>query len=248
MKSSSTPNQSYLSTAYNFNNYASNYQQSEVLVENLKKHNVKTVALFTDNSGMRQQFEVVKDYMKNHSDIKIVFEEFFNPGEKDYKASIIKAADKNPDMYLYSGYNPSTYIFIKQLKEITGNSNVTTIDMFFDMAPKDRDIIEGLWYVDSNLNGTEEFQSKLLTKREIISQSCTGNTAANLEIIVTAYENAFVKEGESVPSNDAVRDWIFANIKDFDTVGGVVSVVRDGLFDKKPSIKKMINRVPVNID
>jgi branched-chain amino acid transport system substrate-binding protein len=234
---------------YNFNNYASNYQQAEVLVETLKKHNVKTVALFTDNSGMRHQFEFVKDYMKNHSDIEIVFEEFFNPGEKDYKAAIIKASAKNTDMYLYSGYNPSTYIFMKQLKEITGkNNNVTTIDMFFDMAVKDRDIIEGLWYVDSNLNGTKEFQDRLLKEKGLVSQSCTGNTAANLEIIVNAYENALVSEGETIPSNDAVRDWIFANVKDFDTVGGRVSVVREGLLDKKPSIKKMINREPVVVE
>ena len=234
---------------YNFNNYASNFRQAEVLVEKLKKEDVKTVALFTDNSGMRQQYEVVKDYMHQNSDIEIVFEEFFNPGEKDYKASIIKAADKKPDMYLFSGYNPSTYIFMKQLKEITGrNDNVTTIDMFFDMALEHRDIIEGLWYVDSNLNGTEEFEDRLLKEKGIVSQSCTGNTAANLEIIVAAYENAQVDEGEIIPSNDAVRSWIFNNVKNFVTVGGKVTVVREGLFDKKPSIKKMVNRKPVIVE
>ena len=234
---------------YNFNNYASNPWQAEVLVEKLKKDGVKTVALFTDNSGMRQQYEVVKEYMKNNSDIEIVFEEFFNPGERDYKASIIKASAQNPDMYLYSGYNPSTYIFMKQLKEITGkNDNVTTIDMFFDMAVNHRDIIEGLWYVDSNLNGTPEFEERLLQEKGLVSQSCTGNTAANLEIIVAAYENAEVKEGEKIPSNDAVRTWIFDNVKDFNTVSGKVTVVREGLFDKKPSIKKMVNRKPVVVE
>lgn len=234
---------------YNFNNYASNYKQSKALVETLKKKGVKTVALITDNSGMRQQYEEVKDYMKKNSDIEIVFEEFFNPGEMDYKAAIIKASDKNPDMYLYSGYNPSTYIFMKQLKEITGkNDNVTTIDMFFDMAVKDRDIIEGLWYVDSNLNGTKEFQDKLLKEKGLVSQSCTGNTVANLQIIVDAYENAPLAEGEVIPSNDAVRQWIFDNVKDFDTYGGKVTVVREGLFNKSPTIKKMINREPVDVE
>lgn len=233
---------------YNFNNYASNYEQAKAMVETLKKRGVKTVALITDNSGMRQQYEEVKDYMAKNSDIQVVFEEFFNPGEKDYKAAIIKAADKNPDMYLYSGYNPSTYIFMKQLKEITGkNDNVTTIDMFFDMAVKDRDIIEGLWYVDSNLNGTKEFQDKLLKEKGLVSQSCTGNTAANLQIIIAAYENAPVQEGETIPSNDAVRQWIFDNVKDFNTYGGKVTVVREGLFNKAPSIKKMINREPVEV-
>ena len=233
---------------YNFNNYASNYEQSKIMVETLKKHGIKTVALFTDNSGMRQQYEEVKNYMKNNSDIKIVFEEFFNPGEKDYKAAIIKASAKKPDMYLYSGYNPSTYIFMKQLGEITGkNDNVTTIDMFFDMAPKHRDIIEGLWYVDSNLNGTKEFQDKLLKEKGLVSQSCTGNTVANLQIIVAAYENAPLQEGETIPSNEAVRNWIFENVKNFETYGGEVTVVREGLFDKQPSVKMMLNREPVEV-
>ena len=231
---------------YNFNNYVSNPREAKAMVETLKKHGVKTVALITDNSGMRQQYEVVKDYMAKNSDIKVVFEEFFNPGETDYKAAIIKASEKKPDMYLYSGYNPSIYIFMKQLKEITGkNDNVTTIDMFFDMAPKDRDIVEGLWYVDSNLNGTPEFQKRLLDEKGVVSQSCTGNVAGNLQIIVAAYENAELKEGETIPSNEAVRQWIFDNIHDYETVGGAVTVVREGLFDKAPSIKKMVNREAV---
>lgn len=233
---------------YNFNNYASNFEQSKAMVETLKKKGVKSVALFTDNSGMRQQYEEVKDYINKNSDIKIVFEEFFNPGEKDYKAAIIKASNKKPDMYLYSGYNPSTFIFMKQLREITGkNDNVTCIDMFFDMAVKDRDIIEGLWYVDSNLNGTKEFQDKLLKETGLVSQSCTGNTVSNLQIIVAAYENAPIADGETIPNNEAVRQWIFDNVKNFDTYGGKVTVVRDGLFNKKPSIKKMINREPVEV-
>ena len=233
---------------YNFNNYASNYEQAKAMVETLKQHDVKTVALFTDNSGMRQQYEEVKDYMVKNSDIQIVFEEFFNPGEKDYKAAIIKASSKNPDMYLYSGYNPSTYIFMKQLKEITGkNDNVTTIDMFFDLPIQYRDAVEGLWYVDSNLNGTKKFQDKLLKEKGLVSQSCTGNTVSNLQIIVAAYENAPVAEGEKIPSNEAVRAWIFDNVKNFDTYGGKVTVVREGLFDKLPSIKMMINREPVDV-
>ena len=233
---------------YNFNAHASNRQQAKMLVEMLKEQNIKTVALITDNSGMRLQYEEVKNYMAKNSDIQIVFEEFFNPGEKDYKAAIIKAAEKNPDIYLYSGYNPSTYIFMKQLKEITGGNNVTTIDMFGGMPVKDRDIIEGLWYVDSNSDGTDEFKKKLQAEKGIISQSCTGDSASNLQIIVAAYENAAVSEGEKIPSNDAVRDWIFANVEDFDTYGGQMTVVRDGLFDKKPSIKKMVNRKSVVVN
>lgn len=233
---------------YNFNNYISCQDEAVALVTELKKRNIKTVALFTDNSGMRQEFEIIKDYMAKNSDIQIVFEEFFNPGETDYKAAIIKAADKNPDLYIYSGYNPSTYIFMKQLKELTGrNDNVTSVGIFADLPIKDRDIVEGLWYVDDNLNGTKEFQDKLLKEKGLVSQSCTGNTAANLQIIVAAYENAPVQEGETIPSNDAVRQWIFDNVKDFNTYGGKVTVVREGLFNKAPSIKKMINREPVEV-
>jgi len=227
---------------YNFNNFVSVEEEAKALVDQLKKRNIKTIALFIDNSAMRLEFEAVKKLIGDNSDIKVVFEEFFNPGEKDYRTAIAKASLKNPDMYVYSGYNPSTFIFMKQLKEITGrNDNVTSMGIFADLPIKDRVIVEGLWYVDDDLNGTPEFQRKLLKEKGIVSQSCTGNTVANLQILVAAYENAKVAEGEEIPSNEAVSKWIFDNVKNYDTYGGRVTVVREGLFNKKPSIRKMIN-------
>lgn len=234
---------------YNFNNYVSVEREAEALVEQLKKHNIKTLALFIDNSAMRLEFEAVKKLLSKNSDIKVVFEEFFNPGEKDYRMAIAKASLQNPDIYVYSGYNPSTFIFMKQLKEITGrNDNVTSMGIFADLPVKDRVMVDGLWYVDDDLNGTPEFQQKLLKEKGIVSQSCTGNTVANLQILVAAYENAEVADGEEIPSNEAVRKWIFDNVKNYDTYGGRVTVVREGLFDKKPSIRKMVNGQVVNAD
>ena len=227
---------------YNFNNYVSVEGEAKALVDQLKKRNIKTVALFVDNSAMRLEFEAVKKLIDDNSGMEVVFEEFFNPGEKDYRTAIAKASLKNPDMYVYSGYNPSTFIFMKQLKEITGrNDNVTSMGIFADLPTKDRVIVEGLWYVDDDLNGTPEFQRRLLKEKGVVSQSCTGNTVANLQILVAAYENAKVAEGEEIPSNESVRKWIFDNVKNYDTYGGRVTVVREGLFDKKPSISKMVN-------
>ena len=234
---------------YNFNNFPETLDDVKLLTNKLKKENVKTVAMFLDISAMRVAYDAAEKYLKENTDIKVIFKEYFNPGEKDYRMAIAKANELKPDMYLYSGFNPSTYIFMKQLKEVTGdNKNVTTLGIFADLPPKDRNIIEGLWYVDENLDGTEELQKRLLSEYNILSQSCTGNSVSNLEILINAYENAKVAEGEVIPSNDAVREWIFDNVKNFKTLGGVVSVQRNGLFSIKSEIKKMVNGKAVKVE
>lgn len=234
---------------YNFNNFPATQDSIKLLANELKKNNIKTVAMFLDIYAMRIQYDALAKYLTENTDIKIVFKEYFNPGEKDYRTAIAKASQLNPNIYLYSGFNPSTYIFMKQLKEITGyNENVTSLGIFADMPFKERKIVEGLWYVDNNLDGTEELKKRLLSEHGIISQACTGNSVSNLEILINAYEKANVSQNEIIPNNDSVRNWIFKNVKNFDTLGGIVSVQDDGLFATKSEIKKIINGEPIRIE
>ena len=223
---------------YAFNTMASYSTQSKEMVKELKRRGVKSVALFIDNSEMREQYEALEKEIKSNSNIKIVFKEYFNTGEKDYKSAIIKAAALKPEMYLISGYPPSPYVFLKQLKELTGrNDNVTCIDIFVDINSQDRVIANGLWYVDGNSLGTPEFQQKLFDYADIETQSCTGNIVVNLQVLVAAFENAPLEPGETVPNNDNIKRWILNNVKNFKTYAGNVTITDKGLIEMENSIK-----------
>ena len=223
---------------YSFNMQNAYEDQAKLLLKELQKRKIKSLALFVDNSAILEQYTVIEDYIKQNSDIQIVFKEYFNPGEKDYKAAIIKAHQQNPDLYMISGYPPSPYLFLKQLKEITGrNDNVSAVDSLAEINADQRNIANGLWYIDSNQNGLDAFQAHLMQRKNMQSQSCVGNVASDLEIFVNAVENAFVAEGQNKPTKENIRQWIFDNVKDYATASGKATVLDDGFIAVKPSVR-----------
>ncbi len=226
---------------YNFNFAPLYTQQAKIMVDELKRREIKSVALFIDASDIREQYEAVEAEIKENSNIKIVFSEHIQNGERNYRFTIAKAHSRRPDMYLISGYPPSPIIFLRQLKQITGrNDNVTSIDTFIEIPREHRSVVNGLWYVDSNWVGNDLFQEQLIA-RYVTPTTCTGTVASNLEIFITAFENADIKAGEVIPDNNSIVAWIFDNIKDFKTVNGITTVINEGLFVVEPTIKTIQN-------
>ena len=225
-----------------FNMVSSLEDQGKVLIEQFRKNNIKTIASFSDNSaGNLAQTEAVANSVASEKDMKVVFFEKFNPGEKDFRTAISKADLLKPDIYVVAMNNPSSFLFIKQLGEITEKRNVTSIDFIGEIESEYRSIANGLWYVDSNHMGNAGFQKELKDKKGIDVQSCTGNNAANLQIFITAVENAPLKVGELVPSNQSVAQWIHDNVKDFKTAAGSITVSPNGHLATYPFVAKIEN-------
>ena len=234
---------------YSFNMQNAYEDQAKLLAQELQRKNIKSIALFVDNSAIMEQYKVIENYLRQNTDIEIVFKEYFNPGEKDYRTAIVKAYQKNPDLYMISGYPPSPYLFLKQIKEITGrNDNVSGIDSLAEINAEQRHIADGLWYIDSNQNGLDAFQDNLMRRKGMQSQSCVGNVASNLEIFVKAVESAVVDKGQTKPSKENVRRYIFENIKNYKTASGEATVLEDGFIAVKPSVKMIKDGKPAIIE
>lgn len=216
-------------------------EQARTMLNELKRRGIKTVALFVDNTEITDQYNELEKQIKEDGNIEVVFREQVNPGEKDYKMAIIKASAEKPDMYLISGYAPSPYLFMKQLKEITGrNDNATSIDTFSEIFP--RDMVEGLWYADSNQGGTTELLQKLAAySPNTVPSSCLGSMAASLEILVDAIE-----ETQSV-DNDVINKWIISNVKNYPSSTGVLNADNNGKIKTPVTIKIIRDGKPTEL-
>lgn len=220
---------------YGYNIAPVYYEQAKVMLDELKRRGIKKIALFVDNTEILDQYNELEEQIRKDGSIEVVYREQFNPGEKDYKMAISKANAQQPDMYLISGYAPSPYLFMKQLKEITGrNDNVTSIDTFAEVFPQE--MVEGLWYADSNQGGTEKFIEKLkMYNPDITPSSCLGSMVASLEILVDAIE----KSGST--DQDAVRKWIVNNVKNYQSSTGVLNADENGKIKTPVTIKTIKN-------
>lgn len=80
--------------------------------------NKKTAAIYfvNDEYGVSLAQEFRKAYESLGG--KIVFYEGFDPGQKDFRATIAKIKDKNPEMIYFPGQAGETGLILKQAKEI----------------------------------------------------------------------------------------------------------------------------------
>ena len=226
-----------ISGAYTFNTISTQEQIADLLITELKKNNIKTVAILIDNSA-EPLFKVIKRKLSD-TDIKIVFDEVSMIGNNDFKTSIIKANQFSPDLYITAGLPPMPFILTKQLGEITGKRNITGIDSFMEMSEEQRPIANGLWYIDSNVNGNKKFVEELQNKKNIEAKSCSGNLSASLQILVDAFENTHLNEGETIPNNENVVSYIKSNTKNFPTVSGKASFMNDNIINIPPLVRKV---------
>ena len=229
---------------YTYNMISTHDRMSGLLADELKKRGVRKVAIVADNSS-----DTIIDIMIKHlhsAGIKIVLREKTIEGQRDYMTEVAKGVKANPDMYITMGTPPLAYIFTKRLYEATGKKNVTTIDGFMESPDDQRPMFEGLWYVDSNANGGARFEEDLLREKHTEVQSCAGNSAANLQILIRAFENAPVREGNATPTNEDVNEYIRNNTKDIETVAaGRATLIRDGVIEVPPFVKIIKNGKPV---
>jgi len=223
---------------YNFNNHTQYDENARALISELKKKNIKTISLFTQNNiGSLQQAEVLTD-MLGKNGIKILANETFNPDVKDFRIIIEKALRHGkPDIFWFSGLSPSTLIFAKNLKEITGEMKLTTINDFTKYA--DKTPFDGLWFVESAY-GTDDFVKKFAKENKSEPLNCGSNMYDNLDMLIWAFENTAPREGEVIPNNDDVVKTLHS-IKNWSGAIGDISIDEAGIVQSNAQVKIIKN-------
>ena len=227
---------------YNFNHATFPEEQTEALVKELVKKDIKSIGLIWDADKSQQELiSILEDKLKIHN-IHIAFNEMINRGQVDFRTEILKMKQTKAEMIFMLLMPPGMNTFMKQKEELSYNIPVTSIE-YFSFQPN---LFEGMWFVSDAL-GTPKFEKYIKTKTGENLNSCMGNLYDTLGLLINAYETSFVKNGHKIPENIDVSHTLL-NTKNYQSVMGNIKIDKDGNITTLPSIKKIINGKPVIIE
>ena len=186
---------------YGINNCVQNKQVEEVLIPKLKKEGIKSVALvMAQNPFSLTVGDYFEKVLPKHG-IKVVAYEKYTMDVRDMHSSIQKMELEKPDIYLTFATCPLTDIFIKQYKEMTGKNNISSFGAFPEMNPDMFKYVEDLWTVYT-IAGSDKFEQDFANAtggKKI--KNCTANSYDNIDVLIWAFENTPVREGNVLPDN-----------------------------------------------
>ena len=202
---------------YGFNTSPQNEEIYSSFLHQLKKRNVKTVALLGNNAAVSNVLLGYAAQSLPKDGIEVLYNERFNYGETDFRLTIQKMEQEKPDYYVLFGVEPFNSIFLRQYYELTGKKNITSLGTFPGMNPKAFPPINDIWSIYLNSNN-DEFEKKYFEKYHNRLESCSANLYDGLDMFIKAFENTKPREGEKIPNNADVLQ----TVKEFKTWYGAL--------------------------
>lgn len=232
---------------YNFNSSTSFESQVNLLAKGLKEKGLTNIAYMVVNTaGCEEQSRYAIPVLEREG-IHFTDIQYYNPTETDFRILISKMETKHPDYYVLCGIPPSSQIFTKQLQEVTHKKNITSIDTFFEMDSSSWNLVDDLWFV-SSASGTKEFAEKVKTQLGKDVKSCSANLYDAAHLLIWAYENAELENGEKIPNTDNVIKKL-NEVKNYDGgTGAGLWIDEGGILQSQAVLKKIVNGQLVDIE
>lgn len=228
---------------YNFVNYTPPYKDSEVFIKELGKREIKTVVFFgqQDNPGVEAIITAFENDIKD-TDIKVLSNQKFNTGTRDFKTQIALVKDLNPDIYVLEATSPELEILTKQIREAGITIPVTSIEAF--EFSSELSLFEGMWYVNA-ADPQKWFVDLFTEKYSETPKFGSANGYDSLNLIVTAVEK--IGDGKTIPTREEIKDAL-TEIKGFDgALGNNLSIDEDGIVVSDAVVREIKNGIPVTI-
>lgn len=228
---------------YNFLHYTPPYKDSELFISELKKREIKNVVFFgqQDNPGVGAIISAFENDIKD-TDIKVLANQKFNTGTRDFRTQISSVKNLNPDIYVLEASSPELETLTKQIREAGITTPVTSMEAF--EFSSDLSLFEGMWYV--NAADPQQWFVDMFTKKYSEGPkfgSANGYDAINL--IVKAVETK--GDGKTVPSKEEIKDAL-SSVKDFDgALGDNLSVDKEGMIISGAVVRIVKDGKPVTV-
>ncbi len=209
----------------NFLHWAPSKELNRLLVEEMQRRGIKKVGVFRTVSfeGWQVYMDDFLNRIKN-TDIKMVSDQTFQDGTKDFRSMIAKAKPSQPDIYLLLAQTPELEILAKQIKEAGITTPLTSIESF--EATKEVELFEGYWYV-SAIAPTSDFTSSYKQKYHDKPPVASANAYDIVNLIVTAVEKTGSSSSKK-PSTEKISKEL-RKIKNFPGALGKLVVGDDGI-------------------
>ena len=174
----------------------------------------------------------------------VAFVTQINPNERDFNLEIQKMKSKSPDVVYVLLQSPTLNIFGKQSKEqgfnvpmVNVNNMITAIEEY-----------EGQAFVTED-SGRSSFTEHFESSTGVEQVGCVVNFYDGLNMLIHAYEDTPVREGQIVPDNeDVAQTLLHIQYTGFKSVINEISIDDEGNIDSPAVLKRIINGKPVIVE
>lgn len=201
------------------------------LIEKLGGKRIAILAL--RQQGSMTLMKLAEPEMKKRG-MEIVYNEYFNPGERDFRTTLLKIKETKPNLFIPFAFSPEMEIILKQRKHMGLDAKVSTMECF-DMLDYTPDA-EGLFYITEG-RGTPKFIRQLGAMTGKASNWGVPYTYDCLNILRAAYETM------DTPNRAAAAKYI-SQLKDFPSALGTISMRPDGRIESPASLFRIVNGKP----
>ncbi|OHA59591.1 MAG: hypothetical protein A2589_01890 [Candidatus Vogelbacteria bacterium RIFOXYD1_FULL_46_19] len=226
---------------YNFIHWTPPYEESKVLVTELKKRGIKSVILFEQNQpGVMAVTKVLREDLAD-AGITLAGSETFNTGMRDFRSLISKQKNTPADLYLLEVTSPELEILAKQIREAGITTAFSGIEsMEFTDQPE---LFEGFWYVNA-ADPADWFVEKYTSTYNVAPKLAAGNGYDVVKMVVAAVEKA--GDGQSKPTGEEIMKEL-AKLKGLSGAMGKLTMDQDGVVITKAVVRVMTNGQPVTV-
>lgn len=209
--------------------------EAQELVKHIKgKYSNLAVVYLNEVSADLSAEEIFKELENN----QISYQKYaVNPKETDMRFLIDKIEAQKPDLYVVLLYSPSIEIFVKQLKEKSIDTALTSTHYFSNT--NNPALLEGAEYVDyPQVSG--EMRERIIKRNQGRSEymMCTGNIYDVVMMLVNVFEKS---------SNQKEALYHLQNLKEYTGVMGSVSQDNKGVFQVSPVLRILKNGQPIEL-
>ncbi|NOZ69504.1 MAG: ABC transporter substrate-binding protein [Deferribacteres bacterium] len=228
----------------NFSHWAPSVKLNGLLIKEMQKRGIKKVGVFRTTS-LEAWVAYYNDFLEGikNTDIRVVTDQTFKKGEKDFRSLIARAKPTNPDIYLIFVETPELEIVAKQIREAGINTPFTTLEGF--EVTEQPELFEGYWYV-SPVEPSEEFSKAYEAKFGKRPPVCSPNAYDIFNLLATAVERAGSSPSKKPATAQIARE--LKKIKSFPGALGDLLVSDNGMVMSGVQVKMIKNGKPIALE